>query len=199
MRTLITALAGLSVLAACSQPQTDVSAGDWTIVESESSLSFVTVKNGDLDETHELSGVSGFANALGSIHIALEMDSVETFIDIRNERVREHLFQTTEHPIAVVSASYDLSALEDMAVGASQEDQLPITLTMREIPLDLVAQVRITRLDSNRVRVESAQPIEVHALALELMDGIDTLQELAGLDSITRQVPVSFVIEFQRG
>lgn len=199
MRSLIAALAGLSVLAACSQPQAEENAGGWTIVEAESTLTFDTVKNGDIDETHELSGISGFSDADGSIRITLDMNSVETFIDIRNERMREHLFQTSENPVAEVRAEYDLSTLEDMAVGASLDVGLPFILTMRGVAVDFSADVRITRLDADRVRVQSAQPVQISALALDLMDGIDTLQELAGLDSIARQVPVSFVIEFERG
>lgn len=199
MRSLIAALAGLSVLAACSQPQAEENAGGWTIVEAESTLTFDTVKNGDIDETHELSGISGFSDADGSIQITLDLNSVETFIDIRNERMREHLFQTSENPVAEVRAEYDLSTLEDMAVGASLDVGLPFILTMRGVAVDFSADVRITRLDADRVRVQSAQPVQISALALDLMDGIDTLQELAGLDSIARQVPVSFVIEFERG
>lgn len=199
MRSLIAALAGLSVLAACSQPQAEENAGGWTIVEAESTLTFDTVKNGDIDETHELSGISGFSDADGSIRITLDLNSVETFIDIRNERMREHLFQTSENPVAEVRAEYDLSTLEDMAVGASLDVGLPFILTMRGVAVDFSADVRITRLDADRVRVQSAQPVQISALALDLMDGIDTLQELAGLDSIARQVPVSFVIEFERG
>ncbi|MBO6730100.1 MAG: YceI family protein [Maricaulis sp.] len=198
MRALIPALAGLSVLAACSQSQTPDIPGDWTVVEAESMLTFDSVKNGDIDETHEISGITGFSDAYGTIRIELAMDSVESYIDIRNERMREHLFQTTEHPIAVVSAAYDLAALEDLEIGASRGIELPFSLSLRGVPLDLVAQVWVTRLEADRVRVESAEPVQVHALALELMDGIDTLQELAGLDSIARQVPVSFVIEFAR-
>lgn len=198
MRVLIPALAGLSVLAACSQSQTPETTADWTVIEAESMLTFDSVKNGDIDETHEISGITGQADANGEIRIALAMDSVETYIDIRNERMREHLFQTAEHPIAVVSADYELAALADLEIGASRDIELPFSLSLRGVPLDLVAQVRITRLETDRVRVESAEPVQVHALALELMDGIDTLQELAGLDSIARQVPVSFVIEFAR-
>ena len=199
MRLLIPALAGLSVLAACSQTQTTDIPGDWTVVEAESMLTFDSVKNGDIDETHEISGITGFSDAYGTIRIELAMDSVESYIDIRNERMREHLFQTAEHPIAVVSADYELAMLEDLEVGASRDIELPFSLSLRGIPLDLVAQVRVTRLETDRVQVESTAPVEVHALALELMDGIDTLQELAGLDSIARQVPVSFVIAFERG
>lgn len=199
MRLLIPALAGLSVLAACSQTQTPETPADWTVIEAESMLTFDSVKNGDIDETHEISGITGQADANGAIRIALAMDSVESYIDIRNERMREHLFQTAEHPIAVVSADYELAMLEDLEIGASRDIELPFSLSLRGVPLDLVAQVRVTRLETDRVQVESTAPVEVHALALELMDGIDTLQQLAGLDSIARQVPVSFVIAFERG
>jgi len=197
----LTALAALAALTACSAPTADAPIelpGDWTVDSDASSLQFDTVKNRDIRETHTLTGISGWADAYGTIRLELDMNTVATGIDIRNERMREHLFETGAHPVAVISAAFDMDSLDGLTVGQARTAPLDFSLSLRGVPLDLTTHVAITRLGEDRVRVESTEPVLVHAIALELMDGIDTLQTLAGLDSIERMVPVSFVVEFER-
>lgn len=193
--TRLLAIAAALCLAACSQSGDD---GAWHVDDETSSLSFVTVKNGDVDEEHELSGIAGWADTAGQIRFVLDMSSVETFIDIRNERMAEHLFQTADFPEAHVSARYDVTAYDALAVGDSVEQALDFRLSIREMPVDLSTTVTITRLAEDRIRVESSAPVTVLAAPLQLEDGIETLRGLAGLDSITPSVAVSFVVEMQR-
>lgn len=193
--TRLLAIAAALCLAACSQSGDD---GVWWVDDEASSLSFVTVKNGDVDEEHELSGISGWADTTGQIRFVLDMSSVETFVDIRNERMAEHLFQTADFPEAHVSARYDVTAYDALAVGDSVEQALDFRLSVREIPVDLSTSVTITRLAEDRIRVESNAPVTVLAAPLQLEGGIETLRGLAGLDSITPSVAVSFVVEMQR-
>lgn len=193
--TRLLAIAAALCLAACSQSGDD---GAWWVDDEASSLSFVTVKNGDVDEEHELSGISGWADTTGQIRFVLDMSSLETFIDIRNERMAEHLFQTADFPEAHVSARYDVTAYDELAVGDSVEQALDFRLSIRDMPLDLSTSVTITRLAEDRIRVESSVPVNVLAAPLQLEDGIETLRGLAGLDSITPSVAVSFVVEMQR-
>lgn len=194
--TRLLALAAALFLAACSGSGDAPNA--WYVDEDASSLSFVTMKNGDLDETHELTGISGWADETGQIRFVLDMTSVETFIDIRNERLAEHLFQTADFPSAHISARYSEAEFEALAVGESQDHAIDFRLSVRDLPLDLSANVTVTRLAENHLRIESAQPVTVMAAPLELEAGIETLRELAGLDSITPSIDVSFQIELRR-
>jgi len=56
----------------------------------------------------------------------------------------------------------------------------------------------VTRLGPNKVLVSSAAPVYVHADDFGLQSGVDKLQELAKLSSITPVVPVSFSLMFER-
>ena len=56
----------------------------------------------------------------------------------------------------------------------------------------------MTRTGPDTVLAESGQPILVNAADLELTEGIATLQQIAGLDSISPTVPVSFTLTFTR-
>ena len=55
------------------------------------------------------------------------------------------------------------------------------------------------RIEFGHVLVESAAPVLLHIGDFGLTDGLATLQELAGLPSITPVSPVSFSLLFTRG
>ncbi len=199
MRALLLPL--LALLAACSQEIADeapMPSMTWTVEEADSLLTFVTVKNGDLDEEHELTGLSGFLTEDGEARIELAMASVETFIPIRNERLAEHLFQTAEFPIATVTADLDYAAIAPDALGSSHEQTIDFTLTLRGIELPLSAEVRISWVEDGLVTVETVNPVIVDGSALDLLAGIETLRGLAGLESIESTIAVSFALSFRR-
>ncbi|MCR9267734.1 MAG: YceI family protein, partial [Alphaproteobacteria bacterium] len=120
----LSALALLPVLAvatACSQPAAQ---GDWTLDAEASQLNFVSIKSGDIAEVHHFSGLSGSVSEDGTAELVIDLATVETGIVIRNERMREHLFQTDTYPQARLTAEIDLAALYDLAPG----DQTELTL-----------------------------------------------------------------------
>ena len=60
---------------------------DWQLKTEHSSLSFTSVKNGTITESHQVTGLSGFVSQSGSTAITIDLSSVETGIPIRNERL----------------------------------------------------------------------------------------------------------------
>ncbi|WP_300531679.1 YceI family protein [Maricaulis sp.] len=199
MRTLlIPALATLSLVAACSQAAEDAPASAWTIETDASQLSFISTKLGDIEEEHEIPGLSGEISADGAFSIDIALATHESFIDIRNERMAEHLFQTAQYPLATASGQLEMRQFMSLANGASRTASLPFQLDMVGQSIDLRAEVEVTRVSEDLVRVSTVEPITVEAADLGLVDGINTLRELAGLDSINTDVPVSFALEFAR-
>lgn len=202
MRALLApALAALAVLAACAQPASEDAAMPsmtWYVDTQASMLTFISVKNGDLDEEHELGGVSGSLNEDGEARLELDMSSVETFIPIRNERMAEHVFETATYPAAQIEAQLDYASIADIAIGASITRDIDFTLTLRGVDLGLGARVEITRIGETEVRVSTTQPVIVEAGALGLLEGLETLRGLAGLDAISPTVPVDFDLTFRR-
>ena len=199
MRTLlIPALATLSLVAACSQAAEDAPASVWTIETEASQLSFISTKLGDIEEEHEIPGLSGEISADGAFSIDIALATHESFIDIRNERMAEHLFQTAQYPVATASGQLEIRQFMSLANGASRTASLPFQLDMVGQSIALRAEVEVTRVSEDLVRVTTVEPITVEAADLGLVDGINTLRELAGLDSINTDVPVSFTLEFAR-
>ena len=76
----------------------------WQLDTDGSQISFVTVKAGDIAEVHSLSKLSGNVSFgeghSGEVNLDIHLESVETSIPIRNERILEFLFEVAQFPLA---------------------------------------------------------------------------------------------------
>ncbi|MAK65197.1 MAG: hypothetical protein CMF75_10745 [Maricaulis sp.] len=198
MSRLVSALALAPVLAlatACSQPAAQ---GDWTLDAAASQLNFVSIKSGDIAEVHHFTGLSGSVSEDGTAELVIDLASVETGIVVRNERMREHLFETETHPTARLTAQVDLAALYNLAPGDQTALELDGVLDLHGVEVPIFANVLVSDLNGSRVIVTTQGPVMIHAADFNLQAGLDTLQELAGLPSITPSVPVTATLVFER-
>jgi len=164
-----------------------------TLDNSLSSLNFVSVKKGSVGEVHTIDKLSGSLSDDGNLVVKLDLSSVNTGIDIRNERMLEHLFETKNNPIATISAK--------ISGGRSTNEISTITgtlsLDLHGIKKDIEFNVVAVKSGDNLV-VSSAKPIIIQASDFGLVAGIQKLQELAKLPSIATAVPVNFVLVFKK-
>lgn len=189
-------------IGACSAPVTDVqnesvSSGPWALVEEVSTVSFVSIKKGDISEAHEFTSLTGHVDADGQAVVSIVLDSVQTHIDVRNERMREHLFETNLHPFATIKMGVDIGSLLTLTQGQRQQAFVMLDVDLHGMAITVEADVFITNIGGNRVLVESRVPVLVHAQDYALMDGVAKLQELAKLPAISPAVPVSFSLVFE--
>ena len=103
-QTIYSPVFPLSLVAALSAGS--VSA-DWTMDQSRSHLAFISIKAKDVAEIHTFTEMSGSIADDGQVKVSLMLDSVETLIPIRNERMREFLFKTTNYQEATLTAKVD--------------------------------------------------------------------------------------------
>ncbi|MEL7217865.1 MAG: YceI family protein [Pseudomonadota bacterium] len=188
-------------LAACSPAETEappLSEGTWTVDSDASRLSYVSVKSGEIAEANELTGLSGTVAPDGAAEISIDLATVSTGVEIRNERMRDIFFNVAEFPEATISAQVDPAAFDALKVGESTVQPLKGALTVKTAETNIDTEVEVTRVADDRVLVVSADPVIIYADALELTEGLAQLQELAGLPSITPAVPVTFSITFER-
>ena len=168
----------------------------WVLDNEASHLSFVTVKAGDLAEAHRFRTLAGKVSINGTAEISIDLASVDTLIPIRDERMREHLFQTVRFPQAIVSLKFDPDEVESIAEGASGTVQLVGELAMMSQRVPVRADTLVVRLTPTRVLVVSRTPVVVNAASLSLVGGIEKLRELASLPSISKAVSISFALLF---
>jgi len=171
----------------------------WTLDPSRSHLTYVTIKAKDVGEVNVFEEMSGSIGDDGQVEISMALDSVETLVPIRNERMRELLFQTADYKDAVLTAKVDPSIIDNMAPGQIEEIAAEGVLSLHGQQQPMVVQVQAARLDDGTVMVASVKPLIVDAGKFGLSDGVEKLREIAGLDSISHAVPVSFVLVFTAG
>jgi len=187
------------LLAACSEADDAPLDGAWTLDGGQSRLNFITVKNGTVAEGHSFGLLSGSVGADGAASLTIDLASVATGVDTRDERMREFLFETGMFPSANVTATLDPAAFSALKEGETTLQPVTATLDLHGVQGTVEAEVAVTRAGDDKVLVETAKPIIIDAATYGLEGGVAKLQELAKLDGITAQVPVTFSLTFDRG
>lgn len=171
-------------------------AEDWTLDASASHIAFGSVKNNYIGEVHAFSGLSGEVNAEGDASIDIELGSVETQIDIRNERMVEHVFNMA--PSATLSTKIDMEQISKLELGQSTVMEIDFDLAFLGADVALYGEIFVLRITEDQVMVTTNNMVYVDTDELGIEAGIDKLQELASLDDITRAVPVTLRFVFNR-
>jgi hypothetical protein len=166
----------------------------WTLNTEGSHLAFASVKNDYIGEVHTFSGLSGTVSDAGVTDIEIDLTTLETAIDIRNERMAEHVFNAL--PSARLSAEIDMAATQDLAVGDMMEMEVDAVLSFIGTELDLTADMVVVRLSEDRVMAMTNDMVFLETDIAGIDAGIDVLQELASLDHISRAVPVTMRLMF---
>lgn len=175
---------------------TGVQAENWTLEPSLSNLTFASIKNDYTGENHTFTDLSGMVSDDGEVMLSIDLGSLETMIDIRNERMIEHVFNAM--PDASVTASIDVAELDSLAVGEATTLDTFGTLSLLGTELPLDASLFVMRLSESRVLVTTNGMVMMSTEDAGINAGIDVLQELAGLDSITRVSPVTLRLVFDQ-
>lgn len=166
----------------------------WTLDSNKSSISFVTIKNTNIAESHTLSAFSGDI-AEGRATLAIKPDSVETRVPIRNDRMREFLFETSAYPIIEVNASVS-NVLNELKIGESVLAELPARLSLHGVTGDIAMKVRVSSISESLLTVTTTEPVLIRAADYKMLEGINKLSSLVNNLPIAESVPVSFSLAF---
>lgn len=181
----------ITLLAAASLCFAQAAHADWQLTQP-SEVTLVSTKNSDVAETFRFSRIAGSIDASGNAKVQLDLTSIDSAIEIRDERMRDILFQTNKFPQAILSAKIDLQALQ-----ATQRYSLQLNLDLHGKQQAVEVPVLIITDKNGNLVVTSLQPILIHADEFELSQGIQKLREIAKLDRISNAVPVSFTLTFE--
>ena len=171
---------------------------EWKLDNDASHLSYVSMKNSSVAEPNYFRNLSGSVLDDGKAVVEISMGSVETNIDIRNERVKKHLFNISEFPVATITSQLDMSQFKNVAMGQSLNAEITIHVSMVGVDNDYDVEATIYRVSNNAVLVTSRNQIIVDADDYDLTGGLETLRNIAKLNSIETVVPVSFALMFKQ-
>ena len=169
---------------------------NWYLDGESSRLSFITTHNANVSNIHRFLVLHGKVERNGRAQLRIEMDSVNSAVPLRDERMRDVLFDFKHFPEAQVTAQIDLQPINDLANGAQLELHLPVTVSLRGKQHTYEAQLLATRLDERRFQVVTLEPLMLQADDFGLQPELETLRKLAGLSAISFSVPVGAVLIF---
>ena len=168
---------------------TQATLADWRLTAA-SKVGYVSIKNNAIAEHNYFSGVTGSLNKKGQLKVSIDLSTVETQVDIRNQRMRDLFFEVMQYPEAVVTAQLDMQELAQVESGAPLELVKPFTLSLHGIESTGEAHLRIVSV-GGRAWVSTVRPILISAADFGLEGGVAALRKIAGLEAIAAVVPVS--------
>lgn len=168
----------------------------WQLVNEQSQFHFISIKKDTVAETHLFKQLSGAVDKQGKVIFTVDLNSVETNIPIRNQRMTEFLFNTATFATATFSTNVDTALLASLKAGESTELELTGTVDLHGIQQPITSKVLVLKKHNGDLFVVNQQPIIINAQSYNLTGGVNKLKELASLPSISFAVPVTFNLTF---
>ena len=164
---------------------------DWQIGPG-SQVQFVSIKNNTVGEVSHFETLSGSVTDAGDVEVRVVLDSVETNVGIRNERMKTMLFEVGLYPEAVITAQLNAGSMAALSSGGVTNVVLQIDLHGQSVTKDAQLNVAVT---DQGVSATTAQPILLTAAEFGLEGGVAALQTVAGLNAISRVIPVTVALQ----
>lgn len=169
---------------------------DWRLDADNSDFYYVTSKAAAVSEVNTFGELSGTIDADGNANLIIRLASVDTAVDIRNERMREILFEVANYPLATINLKADGRRLSSLAKGESYRREYQATVDLHGQSQEVTADIVVTKTFDGGLQVNLAKPLLISAATFGLADKVDELQEIAKLPSINHTVVVDFSLQF---
>lgn len=145
---------------------------------------------------HNFTSISGDINSAGIATLSIDLNSVNTGVALRDQRMRDLLFETATFPTATVTVAVPASLLSGMAIGQSAATDISASLNLHGVTGTITTKVAVQKLSDSRILVQSIAPVLVKAGDYSLTNGVEALRAAVGIASISVAVPVDFALVF---
>jgi hypothetical protein len=165
----------------------------WEVARG-SVVQFISIKNNAVGELSQFESIVGSVTDEGQVDIRVALNAVETNVGIRNDRMKELLFEVGLFPEAKITAQ-----LAPSVVSATQSQTVETTLAI-DLHGQVVKRTATLQVAPNEqgLSVVSVAPILLTASEFGLESGVAALQSIAGLDAISRVIPVTVRLQLVR-
>ncbi|MEZ5534316.1 MAG: YceI family protein [Thiolinea sp.] len=164
---------------------------EWTLDNENSVLYYASIKKETVSEINSFKTLSGGISDAGLATLEVDLASVDTKVEIRDQRMQQYFFETDKFTTA--TAMIDLG---DDGVKPG-EHEVTAKLNLHGVEKDVAAKVMVME-EGDTLSVFTLAPVMVNSSDFGLDAGIDMLKKLAQLDSINKAVPVTFLLTFKK-
>ena len=182
------------ITAAMSAYGGNMDAGLWTA--QDSTITFLSSKiNKQLNSITEQSSFTANKSQLdteGNFTMNIDLSSVKTNIDLRDQRLKDWVFETGQFANAEISGKVEMSAINKLQEGETISLQQPLLINIHGKKINFNADLSIQRNMNNKITVSTRTPVILDIKQMGMTEGVARMVEVMGLSSIVEQVPVSF-------
>lgn len=174
-------------------------AGNWSVERDSSSLIFQSLKdkNGIKSEFSSFTSFSGSVDDTGMATLRVDLDSVDTKVDLRNVRMRFLFFQTFKFAQATVTAKVDKTLMADLARDRRVTATLDFELDLHGVVQPLKVDAVLTQFADDKISIASKSPVSIATSLFGMDEGVAKLEDAAKV-KIVRFGSVSFDLVFVR-
>lgn len=174
-------------------------AGGWTLETESSSLTFQSIKekNGPKQETSSFASVTGVVDDNGLATLKVQLDSVDTKVDLRNVRMRFLFFETFKFAEATITTQVDESLMETLLQKRRLTAPIEFELDLHGVRKVLEVTAILTLFADDQLSIASVEPVSIATALFDLDEGLAKLQDAAKL-TIVPSAAVSFDLVFRR-
>ncbi|TXK98385.1 hypothetical protein BMR07_05600 [Methylococcaceae bacterium CS1] len=174
---------------------TTTHAGQWKLNNEASALNFITTKNASKTEVQTFKTLQGKISGT-QVTVSVDLSSVDTGIEVRDERLKTMFFNIAKFPEATVSIVLHKTDLGHMKPGQRKILKLDADITLQDTTQTVPVELQVIALAKNQLLVVSNVPVIVDLKDFYLLKGVNALREIAKLQSINAAVPITFSLLF---
>lgn len=173
----------------------------WVVDGTQSNLNFVTTKAGQagvggIGEVQTFKRFTGGMDATGQIKLVIDLASVDTGVEIRDERLRTMLWNIKATPQATFTAKLSAENLtklsSDTTGDATSDMDVAGQLELAGQTKPVNAKLRAIRTSGNKIMVVTRAPIIINSNDYGLKAGVEAMREVMNLNFLASTAPVSF-------
>jgi len=127
----------------------------WKLDGEASSITFQSVKNNSKVETSSFATLAGAIETDGTATVEIELESVDTKVDLRNVRMRFLFFETFNYPTATIKTQISADLIESLKEKRRVTIPLPYSLDLHGVTKGREAEVVATLITDEMVSVAS--------------------------------------------
>ncbi len=150
---------------------------NWQLDPAASDLYFMSIKATHVGEVHSFETLSGTVDDKGSASLTVDLASVATLIPIRDQRMREMLFEVDRYPTATVTAQIETGPLVSMPPGSELDIELEGNLQFKGQTNPLMTRVKVAKLNDQKVTVRTIAPVVLSAGQLQVTEGLENSEK----------------------
>lgn len=169
----------------------------WDLDPTKSSINFISIKKDSIGEVHKFKDIAGTLSQTGEFLIDIDLTSVDTGIEIRDQRMQEDFFDIMNFPLAMAKGRVDADVLGGMKPGVVTPVAVDLAITLHGMTAAVTAKVNAVKLSPTTLWVTSEVPVILNTEDFQLSPGVDKLKKLAALPSISYAVPVAINLLFE--